>query len=181
MTNVFVIVRPMSADEAAARERVVAERRRRGWSQRRAAVAAGVSNTYWNDYESGKVPVDGIRNPIRQAVADAFGWPLDWPESAPVPQQQSSATVRQVAEDAVSEVLKTMTDGKADIIEAVTVLGGLHEQHAVQLHAINIKLDAILATMGISLPPNPPAKKVDDGTRTRRSTSQPKRRSAPAP
>ena len=156
----------MNDTEAVARERVIAERRRRGWSQRRAAVAGGVSNTLWNDFEGGRVPTDGSRAPtMRHAVADAFGWDLDWPENPPAALvQPSSAAVRQVAEDAVSLVMATMTDGKADILEAVAVLAELHERHAVQLHLLNTKVDAILRAMKIDPGAIHQAKTEDGGT-----------------
>jgi transcriptional regulator with XRE-family HTH domain len=57
-------------------ERVSAERRRRGWSARTAAKQAGISNTTWSEFEK----CGEVTSRIRQAVADAFEWPADWPE-----------------------------------------------------------------------------------------------------
>lgn len=134
-----------------ARERVIAERRRRGWSQRRAAVAAGVANTHWANYERGDVGLDGTRQSMRTAVADAFGWELDWPESPPAhPVQPSSAAVRQVAEDAVLQVMKTMTDGRADIIAAIESLSRRHVMYANAAACAHVKLNRILEHLGLS-------------------------------
>lgn len=61
---------------AAPVRRVITERRRRGWSARTAAQVAQISNTTWSGFErTGK-----LTDTIRQAVAEAFGWPVDWPE-----------------------------------------------------------------------------------------------------
>lgn len=57
-------------------QRVLAERRRRGWSARTAAQVAGISNTTWSTFER----TDIVTDRIREAVADAFGWPRNWPE-----------------------------------------------------------------------------------------------------
>lgn len=57
------------------------ERRRRGWSMRAAAAAAGVSNTTWSRMEAGAVEITPA---MSRHIADAFGWPDDWetnPES----------------------------------------------------------------------------------------------------
>lgn len=72
-------------------EAVIAERRRRGWSVRQAALRGGVSNTAWGDMEA------TIREPsdrLRRAVADAFDWPLDWYESPPTPPQDETTAAR---------------------------------------------------------------------------------------
>lgn len=55
---------------------VQAERRARGWSVRRAALAGNVSNTTWGNYEGG----GPLTNRMREAVQRAFGWPGTWPE-----------------------------------------------------------------------------------------------------
>jgi len=58
------------------------ERLRRGWSMRRAAEAAGVSHTWWDLVERG---AQRRHDKAREAVAQAFGWPLDWVENPPAP------------------------------------------------------------------------------------------------
>lgn len=60
-------------------ERVTRERRLRGWSARDAAIAGGVSNTTWSRFEAG----GPIGDAIRQGVARAFGWSVEWPETPP--------------------------------------------------------------------------------------------------
>ena len=63
---------------------VITERNRRGWSIRRAAVETGgiISNVWWGKFEDGSVD---LTDKVREAVATAFGWPLDWPENPPAP------------------------------------------------------------------------------------------------
>lgn len=56
---------------------VRAERERRGMSVREAARRGGVSNTTWSRYESGETSLTGN---IRKAVAQAFDWPIGWPD-----------------------------------------------------------------------------------------------------
>lgn len=55
-----------------------AERNRRALSVRQAAVLGGVSNTAWGDMEHGVVD---LTPRLRMAVAAAFDWPEDWPET----------------------------------------------------------------------------------------------------
>ena len=62
------------------RERMTAERRRRGWSQRQAAEHAGVDSALWSRMERGEVP---ITDRSRAAIARAYDWPLDWPDVEP--------------------------------------------------------------------------------------------------
>lgn len=59
------------------RDKVLRERRKRGWSVRKAAIAGHISNTTWGRYESGELELSGA---IRNAIAVAFGWPSDWPD-----------------------------------------------------------------------------------------------------
>jgi hypothetical protein len=66
----------LSEEHVTAGCRVLAERRRRGWSARTAAQIAGISNTTWSAFER----TDNLTDTIRQAVSDAFGWPATWPE-----------------------------------------------------------------------------------------------------
>lgn len=61
---------------------VTIERNRRGWSIRRCATAGGISNTHWGEVEKG---TSALTDKVREAVATAFGWPLDWPENPPAP------------------------------------------------------------------------------------------------
>jgi transcriptional regulator with XRE-family HTH domain len=68
------------ADEQ--RKRVRAERERRYPSIRKAAAAGGISNTQWGRYESGEIH---LTQPLRVAIAQAFGWPEDWPEAPTQP------------------------------------------------------------------------------------------------
>lgn len=63
-------------------ESLIRERQRRGWSVRRCASAAGISNTHWGDVEKGIAP---ITDRVRDAVGRAFGWPADWVENPPAP------------------------------------------------------------------------------------------------
>jgi len=62
------------------RRRLVLGRRLRGMSQRAAAQAGEVSNTTWGRLESGEI---GLTPVTVLAVARAFNWPEDWPESPP--------------------------------------------------------------------------------------------------
>lgn len=47
---------------------------------RAASVAAGMSNTMWGLCERGEI---GETPTIRQGVAEAFGWSIDWPDVLP--------------------------------------------------------------------------------------------------
>lgn len=62
------------------RQRVAAERRARGLSIRAAANLGDVSNTAWNDWESGKRV---LSNAVQHGVAAAFDWPVNWPTNPP--------------------------------------------------------------------------------------------------
>lgn len=73
------------------REAVAAERRRRGWSVRRAATEGGVSNTTWGKYEAGQEVAAMI-----PAVAQAFGWPANWEDTPPVPASPADSLTRRV-------------------------------------------------------------------------------------
>lgn len=61
-------------------ERVAEERRLRGHlSIRQVSAGTSTSNETWSKFER-----TGIVTPkIRLAVAEAFGWPSDWPEQLP--------------------------------------------------------------------------------------------------
>jgi transcriptional regulator with XRE-family HTH domain len=58
------------------------ERLRRGWSMRRAGEAGGTSHSQWDRIERGE---DRRAANTREIVAQAFDWPLDWPENPPAP------------------------------------------------------------------------------------------------
>lgn len=58
------------------RKRVEAERRRRGWSIRRAAIEAGISNETWRLFESGERTSDATE----AAITQVFEWPENWAE-----------------------------------------------------------------------------------------------------
>lgn len=62
------------------RDRVAAERNRRGWSVRTAAQAGGISNTLWGRFENGD---SDVTPKVRHGVARAFDWPDEWPERTP--------------------------------------------------------------------------------------------------
>lgn len=75
-------------------DHVRAERLRRRWSVRDAAVAGKISNTWWAKFEDGLQPLtDGIV----AAVALAFGWSADW-ATQPVGDDQLTRLVAVVAE-----------------------------------------------------------------------------------
>lgn len=98
-------------------ERVVVERRLRGWSGREAAIAGGISNTTWSKFEAG-----GELGPaIRRGVAHAFGWPADWPENPP-------AAIAPV--DAVSQ-LRAEVERLAQVVQSQALQIG-HLTDAVQ-------------------------------------------------
>lgn len=71
-------------------ERIRQERRRRGWSMRAAASAAGVSNTTWSRMEAGAVP---ITPQMSQAIAHAFEWPSNWETNLDGTLQQPMSSV----------------------------------------------------------------------------------------
>jgi transcriptional regulator with XRE-family HTH domain len=93
------------------------ERERRGWSIRDAAHHGGISNETWGRYEhSGR-----ITPRIRQAVSEAFDWPLSWPDMA------SQADV---------DVVVTKLDSLARLVERLqdTLEQGLLSGIQVQEH-----------------------------------------------
>jgi hypothetical protein len=83
-----------TTDPNAAVERVREEVRLRNMSVRQAAAAGGVSNTTWGDFYA-----TGIATPkMRDAVARAFDWPLDWPENPPpLPEAREDQLIKLVA------------------------------------------------------------------------------------
>ena len=84
-----------TTDPTAAVERVREEVRLRNMSVRQAAAAGGVSNTTWGDYYA-----TGIATPkMREAVARAFDWQLDWPENPPpLPEAREDQLIKLIAE-----------------------------------------------------------------------------------
>lgn len=80
-------------------DRVKAERERRGWSQRQAAERAGIDHGMWSKIERGVKP---LTNRTRAGVAEAFGWPLDWPDQ-PVDEVREASRL-DALEDRVADV-----------------------------------------------------------------------------
>ena len=77
---------PTTTTQLTPQEAVTMERRRRALSIRQAARLGDVSNTAWGDMEAGRAPIT-LR--LQQAVADAFDWPMDWPETMTAPPDSS--------------------------------------------------------------------------------------------
>jgi transcriptional regulator with XRE-family HTH domain len=65
-------------------ERVRTERELRNLSVRAAVRRTQISNTPWSRWENEGGPPSPT---MRKAVADAFGWPADWPENPPAVQR----------------------------------------------------------------------------------------------
>lgn len=91
------------------REKVLQERRKRGWSVRRAAGAGHISNTTWGRYEAGDLELSGA---IHNAIAVAFGWPHDWPDRE-VPDWDAAV------EDATAEVTAALERLQATVNDEV--------------------------------------------------------------
>lgn len=73
----------MTEDEL--RERVKRERELRGLSLKRAARLAGAdfaSDQAWGNWESGTSKLTPY---MVRTIANAFEWPMDWPENPPPP------------------------------------------------------------------------------------------------
>jgi transcriptional regulator with XRE-family HTH domain len=87
---------------------VLRERRKRGWSVRRAAGAGHISNTTWGRYESGDLELSGA---IRNAIAVAFGWPPDWPERE-VPDWDAAVSDATVKVTAALERIEARIEGE---------------------------------------------------------------------
>lgn len=88
-------------------ERVREEVRLRNMSVRQAAAAGGISNTTWGDFYT-----TGIATPkIRDAVARAFGWELDWPDNPP--------PLPEARDDQVMSMLKTLLNRIDDLEQKV--------------------------------------------------------------
>src|SRR4051812_8543039 len=62
------------------RELVRAERRRRGWSVRKAASTGGCSNTAWGEWENG---ARELGQAVQAGISQAFDWAPDWPDHPP--------------------------------------------------------------------------------------------------
>lgn len=91
-------------------EAVVAERRRRGWSVRTAAIAGGVSNTTWGTFER----TGAITPAVQRAVVTAYGWPADWWDNPPA---QAGPHPGEVAElrSLVAEMAAQQTEVAAQV------------------------------------------------------------------
>lgn len=61
--------------EYEARAVVIAERKARRWSVRRAAAEGGIANQTWGNYEKSRTP---LTDTIHAAVVRAFNWPENW-------------------------------------------------------------------------------------------------------
>jgi transcriptional regulator with XRE-family HTH domain len=97
-------------------DRVRTEREVRGLSIRQAANGTSVSNTTWNRWERGGGPPPAS---IRKAVAEAFGWPLDWPENPP------PLPVRPTENQTVLEQLEDMRRKLDAVLDALVSTGAL--------------------------------------------------------
>ena len=82
-------------------EAVAQERHRRALSVRQAARLGDVSNTIWGDMEAGRTP---LTMRMQHAVAQAFGWPLDWPETMTAPPQSSVIQRLEVLETSLARL-----------------------------------------------------------------------------
>jgi hypothetical protein len=100
---------PTQSTTITPQQAVQAERHRRALSIRQAARMADVSNTHWGDMEAGRAPLTGR---MRQAVATAFDWPLDWPETMTAP--PDSSVIQRL------EALETATARLAVAVEPLT-------------------------------------------------------------
>jgi hypothetical protein len=84
------------------RQEVKRERGRRAWSVRTAASNGGISNTAWGEYEK----VGALTNGTQAAIAKAFGWPVNWPET--LEPGERPATPQVLGEDSQSSELTTL-------------------------------------------------------------------------
>lgn len=66
----------LAAADALLVETVYNERKRRGWSMRRCALAGSLSVQQWSQFEMGRQPCTEM---MRLAVARAFDWDELWP------------------------------------------------------------------------------------------------------
>lgn len=91
--------------------KVIAERRARGWSVRRAAQEGGVSNQTWGSFEAG----GALTYRMREAVQKAFGWAGTWPEDPdPILPGEVADELRQlIAAQALQ--LEQLTERVADL------------------------------------------------------------------
>ena len=98
------------------------ERERRGWSIRDAANHGGISNETWGRFEhSGR-----ITNKVRQAVAEAFDWPLTWPDMASqadvdvvLTKLSELETLVRVLQRQLEEGLTAGVAGRVELVERV--------------------------------------------------------------
>lgn len=113
-----------SDDERWAREKVIAERKRRNdMSVRAAATEGGVSNQTWSNYENAKTRLSPT---MRAAVAQAFSWPSQWhiPTPAereePVPPEEARSraarltALEDLARQAMPQLAQVAVDVEAD-------------------------------------------------------------------
>ena len=101
-------------------ERVTAERTRRGWSQRQAAERVGMNNATW-----ARIERDGrLSDRSRALIAEAFDWPLDWPDipdDGIAPTTRLDALEQRVAdlEAFVRTLTRTMLEAPAPDVDVV--------------------------------------------------------------
>lgn len=79
-------------NDPALRQRVIQERRSRGWSIRTAAASAGpgrISNTAWAAWENGE---RDMSPKLQTAIAAAFDWPTDWINQTTTAETGTAAT-----------------------------------------------------------------------------------------
>lgn len=113
-------------------QRVLAERERRGWSQRQAAERAGINSALWSRIESGKAE---ISNRSRARIAQAFDWPLDWPDR-PVEEVREISRLDAIEdrladlEAFVRAMMRAMVDDRERAAIAQEVASAQSEGHA---------------------------------------------------
>jgi transcriptional regulator with XRE-family HTH domain len=92
-------------------QRVRAERELRNLSVRQAARRTEVSNTTWQRWENEGGPP---KPAMRKAVADAFGWDADWPESPPpIERSRHDPDVLEELRQAREQLAELLVEAKA--------------------------------------------------------------------
>lgn len=117
----------MPTPRMAPNERVIAERQARGnVSVREITRALDITNQTWSLFEKTGRVTDGVRN----AVAAAFDWPLNWPEEVPpMPKPPRLEELRQL-----QAVVRSHGQQLDELQEAVGNLLGpvLHRLEAIE-------------------------------------------------
>lgn len=112
-------------------EHVRNERKRRGWSVRRAATAGGISNTTWGTFEA----AGQVTDTVRVGVAQAFGWPTTWPEGPPA--------------------LTPLVEGEPSNADLAAKLDALLQSNAA-LHELVRNMGAVVERLAGPAPSTPP-------------------------